>query len=71
MEGVQIGFCKGHALSDTSWLDRESCKEVFTKKIYRPEEIISDIVKAYLFEAVEIDKLFAQHKRQKSMFKAE
>jgi len=55
-DGVEFGFTYGNLLSDTAgYLDRGTRKQVYTRRFYRPEEIHEDLLRAYLFEAAEID----------------
>lgn len=57
-EGVEFGFSYGNLLADTAgYLDRGNRKQVYTRRFYRPEEINEDLLRAYLFEAVEIDDM--------------
>jgi len=54
--GVMMGFCNGNLLHDElDWLEKGERKQVYTKTFQSIEEIETDIVKAYLFEAVEVD----------------
>lgn len=56
-DGVMLGFCNGNLLhDDLDWLDKGNRKQVYTKTFNRIDEIEADIIKAYLFEAVEIDR---------------
>lgn len=55
--GVLFGFCNGNLLhDDLGWLEKGERKQVYTKIFHNIDEIETDIVKAYLFEAVEIDR---------------
>lgn len=57
-DGVEFGFSYGNLLSDTAgYLDRGTRKQVYTKRYFRPEEIPGDLLRAYLFEAAEIDDM--------------
>jgi hypothetical protein len=56
VDGVQFGFCRGHLMTETSWLQKDQRKEVYTIRYYHPSEIDTDLLKAGLFEAVEIDQ---------------
>jgi hypothetical protein len=53
--GVQLGFCKGHLLSDTAYLTAEGRRSVFVKRFETIKEIDSSRLRALLYEAVEID----------------
>ena len=63
MQGVVLGFCNGYLLHDElNWLEKGTRKQVYTKTFFGVEEIESELVKAYLFDAVEIDKKL-KHKK--------
>lgn len=55
-KGVLIGFCKGHLLSDASYLEAGNRKQVFTKTFYATKEINREILNSLLFEAAWIDE---------------
>ncbi len=55
-KGVQFGFCKGNLLSDPSYLDIGTRKEVFTKTFNSTKEIDWERLRQLLFEAVVIDE---------------
>ena len=55
-EGVQLGFCKGHLLSESSYLERGTRKSVFTKTFFATKEIDRDAVSQLLYEAAWIDE---------------
>ncbi|RKD91027.1 uncharacterized protein DUF1801 [Mangrovibacterium diazotrophicum] len=58
--GIKLGFCKGHLLHDElNYLEKENRKEVYCKTYYKPEDIDEDLLKTFLFEAVEIDRMTA------------
>jgi hypothetical protein len=54
--GVQIGFCKGSLLSDTSYLSADERRSVFVKRFDSPKEIDAGQLRALLYEAVLIDE---------------
>ena len=55
--GVQLGFCQGSLLTDEErWLERGRRKKVYTKTYADVGEIEVAVIKAFLFEAVEIDE---------------
>jgi hypothetical protein len=57
LNGVQLGFCNGNLLNDNiEWLDKGNRKQVYTKTFQNINEIDLDLIKYYIFEAVEIDK---------------
>lgn len=54
--GVKFGFTKGSLLKDyASYLGKGDRKQVYTKTFFTPAEIDFDILRDYLFEALEID----------------
>ena len=55
-EGVEMGFCKGHLLSDSSYLNVGNRKEVFIKTFQNSKEINTGKLRALLYEAVLIDE---------------
>ena len=55
-KGVEFGFCKGHLLSDPSYLDTGNRKEVYIKTLYSVKEIDWDIMRQLVYEAVIIDE---------------
>jgi hypothetical protein len=62
--GVMLGFCNGNLLhDDINWLEKGDRKQVHSKTFKSIDEIETDIVKAYLFEAVEIDHRLKSLKR--------
>lgn len=64
-DGVEFGFTYGNLLSDTAgYLDRGNRKQVYTRRFYRPEDIHEDLLRAYLFEAAEIDDMQSTGKRK-------
>lgn len=57
-KGVALGFCHGHLLSDNpGYLEKAGRKEVTSKTFLSFENIVRHLVKSYLLEAQEIDKL--------------
>lgn len=54
-EGVLLGFCKGHLLSDSSYLETGTRKNVFTKTFSSTKEIDREKLSQLLYEAVWID----------------
>lgn len=62
--GVSFGFCNGHLLNDEiNYLEKESRKQVYTKTFHNLGEIEEDFLKAFLFEAVEIDERMRRKKK--------
>lgn len=55
--GVKLGFVEGHRLPDeTGYLEKDSRKQVYMKTFFDTKEIDADLLRAFLYEAVEIDK---------------
>ncbi|MDF1673999.1 MAG: DUF1801 domain-containing protein [Vicingaceae bacterium] len=60
-EGVRFGFTKGYLMQDEiNYLEQGDRKQVFWRDFKSIKDIDVDIIKAYLFEAVEIDKSFTK-----------
>ena len=56
-QGVRFGFNQGYLLRDEiNYLDKGKRKQVFWKDFKTINEIDVDILKAYLFEAAEVDR---------------
>lgn len=56
LQGVQFGFCYGNLMRDElNYLDRGSRKQVYSKTFMSLQEIDTDLLKLYLFEAVRVD----------------
>ncbi|MFN0037222.1 MAG: DUF1801 domain-containing protein [Saprospiraceae bacterium] len=56
--GVEFGFQHGNLLADElRYLERGTRKQVFSKRFFRLEDINEGLLRAYLFEAVEVDEL--------------
>jgi hypothetical protein len=55
-EGVLFGFCKGHLLSNHTYLDRGSRKSVYTKTFFSTKKIDREQLSQLLYEAVWIDE---------------
>jgi hypothetical protein len=55
-KGVDLGFCRGSLLSDTSYLDINGRKEVFTKTFYSTRDIDAEKVRQLLYEAALVDE---------------
>ncbi len=55
-EGVTIGFCNGYLLSDEiNFLEKGNRKQVYTKTYFHINEIDVDLLKSYIFNAIEVD----------------
>lgn len=60
-KGARFGFSNGYLLRDEMrYLDRGNRKQVFWKDFAHPNEIDTDLLRSYIFEAVEIDKGLAK-----------
>ena len=60
-EGVQLGFTSGHLINDfADYLTMGTRKNVAVKIFFSPEEIEPELVKACLFEALEVDNKFGK-----------
>lgn len=56
-EGVRLGFTKGYLINDDmGYLDKGARKQVYTKDFSNAQEIETDMVRAYIFEAVLVDE---------------
>lgn len=64
-QGVELGFCRGHLLSDPSYLNTGNRKEVYIKTFYSTKEIEADTVRQLLYEAVVIDEEVHTKKRHR------
>ena len=65
-EGVEFGFNYGNFLADeANYLDRGTRKQVYSKRFFSPTELKLDLLRAYLIEAMEIDELMLQEKKQR------
>lgn len=57
MNGVQFGFTRGHLLSDyAKYLEKGNRKQVHSKTFFSIDEIDFELMREYLFEALEIDR---------------
>lgn len=64
-EGVLLGFCKGHLLSDVSELEGGSRKQVYTKTFHSTREIDREMLSRLLYEAAWIDDEDKRVKKRK------
>jgi hypothetical protein len=54
--GVVLGFCKGFLLQDDlNYLEKGNRKQVYTKTFADKSEIYPDLLRSYLFEAIDLD----------------
>jgi hypothetical protein len=57
-KGVQLGFTKGYLMQDeNNYLEKGSRKEVYIKTYHSLKELNEDIIKDFLFQAVELDAM--------------
>jgi len=56
-DGVLLGFTKGYLMRDEiGYLEKGDRKQVYTKTFHRIDEIDTELVKTYIFEALEVDQ---------------
>lgn len=55
-KGVEFGFCKGHLLADSSYLETGSRKEVYIKTFHSLKEIDWELMRSLVYEAATIDE---------------
>jgi len=66
-DGVRFGFQQGNLLNDElNFLDKGNRKLIYWKEFKSIKEIDVEILKAYIFEALEVDKQFVPRHRKKS-----
>lgn len=59
MDGVQFGFTNGNLLhDDLNYLDKGTRKQVYSKTFHSLDEIDSEILRSYIFEALSVDESF-------------
>ena len=66
-KGVDLGFCKGHLLADSSYLSRGGRKEVYIKTFQNTRQISTGILSRLLYEAAGIDGDTARNKNIKKI----
>jgi hypothetical protein len=65
--GVRLGFTNGYLMHDEiNYLDKGDRKQVYWKDFTDIKQIDADLLKAYIYEAVEIDSQLAENKKTKS-----
>lgn len=65
--GVRLGFTTGYLMQDEiNYLDKGDRKQVYYKDYTNLKDIEIDLLKAYLFEAVEIDTKHYHNKQLKT-----
>lgn len=63
--GVQFGFNKGYLMhDDINYLEKGNRKQVYWKTFYSVKEIDTDLLKAYIFEAVLVDEKTKKQKKK-------
>lgn len=63
-DGVLFGFCNGHLLPDElNYLDRGNRKQVYTRTFTNTDQVDSDILKAYLADALSVDEQLRKQKQ--------
>jgi hypothetical protein len=64
IKGIQFGFCNGYLLRDEKqYLEKGSRKLVYWKEYSQLKEIDTDLLRTFLFEAVEIDEQLRRFKK--------
>lgn len=59
MDGVKFGFTNGNLLhDDLNYLDKGTRKQVYSKTFHSLDEIDSEILRSYIFEALSVDESF-------------
>lgn len=59
--GVQLGFTSGHLINDfAGYLNMGTRKSVAIKTFFSIDEIETDLLRAYLFEALDVDDRFSK-----------
>ena len=65
---VRLGFVNGNLMRDElNYLDKGDRKQVYWKDFSDVKEIDADLLKSYIFEAVEIDKEIKKRKNKSEM----
>ncbi len=64
--GVEFGFSHGNLLADRAqFLEHGQRKQVFSKRFFSVNEIPDDLLRAYIFEATEIDEMLFMEKMKR------
>lgn len=66
-EGVLLGFCKGHLLSESSYLETGTRINGFTKTFHSTKEINREVVSQLIYESVWKDEEDKKTKRAKKV----
>ncbi|MGV3538513.1 MAG: DUF1801 domain-containing protein [Rufibacter sp.] len=62
---VVLGFCNGHLLQDEiQYLEKAERKQIRTKVFTDVSEMEEDLLKAYLYEAMEVDQYLWAHREK-------
>jgi hypothetical protein len=61
---VNLGFCKGHLLSDPSYLEKGDRKEIYLKSFYNTKEINAEAIRQLLYETVVVDEELYRSKKK-------
>ena len=62
--GVLFGFVRGNLIQDEiNWLEKGTRKQVYTKTFFKVQEIEEEVLRAYIFEAVELDETLKNKKK--------
>lgn len=64
--GVDIGFWRGHLLSDPAYLDKGKRKQIYVKTFHHPREIDHEALRLLLYDAVVVDEERHKQKKKKS-----
>jgi hypothetical protein len=64
MNGVQLGFCRGNLLQDDiNYLEKGNRKQVYVKTFQDVNEIEVDLIRSYIFDALEVDESIRKQKK--------
>ncbi|MCB0374453.1 MAG: DUF1801 domain-containing protein [Sinomicrobium sp.] len=62
--GVQLGFCHGNLLRDEiNYLEKGDRKQVYIKTFTNSNAMETDLIKAYIFDAVDVDAQLKMNKK--------
>ena len=63
-DGVRFGFTYGHMLRDElGYLDRGTRKQVYWRDFLTVKDIDEEVLRAYIFEALDVDEAFKTRRR--------
>jgi hypothetical protein len=64
LNGVQLGFCRGHLLhDDLNYLEKGQRKQVYIKTFNDVREIDADLIRSFIFDAIEVDDFLKKEKK--------